>query len=194
MLQCSAVCSRVGKKYDVCTCLQQERGSGTEWNEDSKLVELEDVHSSSEKQASDVTQSQSPLLVAKAARNSEILLRNSLDVSLEVSNHSVSSSTIFVPVNEDSSSVSVSIKSGRAGSYGSLASIGGAGTDRAGSYGSLASIGGASPLIVGTPAPSVLRLLEEHDDEMKLSLSQQAAAATHSHGPLHGDQGYILNN
>ena len=49
MLQCSAVCSRVGKKYDVCTCLQQERGSGTEWNEDSKLVELEDVHSSSEK-------------------------------------------------------------------------------------------------------------------------------------------------
>ena len=134
--------------------------------QDSSSSYLErSINSSVHSEKQDVTQS--PLLVAKAARNSEILLRNSLDVSLEVSNHSVSSSTIFVPVNEDSASVS--IKSGR------------------GSYGSLASIGGASPLIVGTPAPSVLRLLEDHDDEMKLS--QQVA----THGPLHGNQDYILN-
>jgi len=61
---------------------------------------------------SDRQEGQSPLLLAKAARNSELLTRN----PLEVSQHSASSGTIFVPVNEDS--VSGSLKSGM--SFGSL--------------------------------------------------------------------------
>lgn len=57
----------------------------------------------------------SPLLVAKAARDAELSARS----SLEVSQHSISSGTIFVPVNEDS--ISGSIRSSK--SIGSLASM-----------------------------------------------------------------------
>ncbi|GFH55637.1 hypothetical protein CTEN210_12113 [Chaetoceros tenuissimus] len=49
----------------------------------------------------------SPLLIAKAARETEIATVN----LLEQSNHSVASSTIFIPVNEHEGSVSGSLKS-----------------------------------------------------------------------------------
>jgi len=134
---------------------QDSSGSGLERSLNSS------VHSEKQDHA------QSPLLVAKAARNSEILSRN-----LNVSNHSVSSATIFVPVNEDSGSGS--LKSGRSNfSYLASKDV------------------GTSPLVLGISAPAALILVDDHGNDMKLSQQVQAQA---THGPLHGEHEYISSN
>lgn len=96
----------------------------------------------------------SPLLVAKAARDAELSARS----SLEASQHSISSGTIFVPVNEDS--IAGSLKSSR--SIGSLTSI-----DRS----------KPSPLMLGKRASRVEKGNEI--PEMKLSSTANDDDASH---------------
>lgn len=92
---------------------KQKKGQQSSAGLDSNTISKQSLNSSIDSHI-ERQEKQSPLLVAKAARDYDILSRH----PLETSHHSISSGTIFVAVNEDS--ISGSLKSSK--SFSSLVS------------------------------------------------------------------------